>query len=91
MNTLCRRPLPDIYILACSRYLPTIETTRILSVYPATDGRRQHIPRTMSSILTPRRDDVAVGEPVELRAEVGGGAAVGGGDLLVDEGKHPLL
>ena len=40
----------------CSRYRPTTLRTVIFSVYPATPGRRQQMPRMKSSVRTPARD-----------------------------------
>ena len=37
----------------CSRKRPTTERTRMFSDTPGTPGRRQQMPRTMSSIFTP--------------------------------------
>ena len=46
-------PLPKQYILGCSKNLPTILVISMFEVFFRTPGRRQHIPRMFSLILTP--------------------------------------
>src|SRR5712691_1358135 len=58
MNTLAwsdgsRLPLPKQTIRPCSRKRPMMLLTRMLSDIPGTPGRRQQIPRTTRSMLTP--------------------------------------
>ena len=48
-------PSPTQTIRPCSRYRPTTLFTRMLSESPGTPARRQHMPRTIRSILTPAR------------------------------------
>ena len=46
-------PLPKQKMRRCSRKRPTIDLARILSDKPGLPGRRQQMPRTISSIFTP--------------------------------------
>ena len=48
------RPLAKQMMRLCSRKRPTIDLTRIFSDSPGTPGRRQQMPRTTSSMRTPR-------------------------------------
>ena len=46
-------PLPKAQIRLCSRNRPMIDLTVIVSDKPGIPGRRQQIPRTISTISTP--------------------------------------
>ena len=45
--------VPKIYILECSKYLPTILFTVMFSVYPLTPAIKQQMPLITKSIFTP--------------------------------------
>ena len=48
-----RRRFQKLKIRLCSRYRPTIDRTRIVSLRLLIPGRSAHMPRTISSITTP--------------------------------------